>query len=60
MNWKELIAVLGLIAGIAGTVCFCVWQDHEIDRVAMEAGLEQQTLPGEEGVFWVKSTEDHD
>ena len=55
MSWRELIAILALIAGTFGTICFCVWQNYEADRVAMEAGLEQQTLPGEEGVFWIKS-----
>ena len=57
MSWRDMITLLALFAGIFGTICFCVWQDRENDRVAMEAGLEQQTLPGEEGVFWVKVKE---
>jgi hypothetical protein len=58
MNWKEMIVWLSALSLIAGVICFCVWQNHEVDRIALEQGYSQQTIPGKAGAYWVKGRPD--
>jgi hypothetical protein len=46
-----------LVAGIAGNSMWSKWCEAEIAKKSMEEGYSQQSLPGQTGVYWVKTSE---
>jgi hypothetical protein len=46
-----------IVAGIAGNAMWSKWCESEITKKSMETGYSQQSLPGQTGVYWVKTSE---
>ncbi len=44
------LTLIVLIVAVAN-----VWYYSDLNRSAMENGYEQRTIPGQDGVYWIKS-----
>jgi len=52
---KALVMCVGIVA-LAAVLMVSLYHKFQADitKTALEAGYDQQSLPGETGVFWVK------
>lgn len=54
-NKTAVIFCLATIIAIAVIAFSSAWYYANLNRLAMENGYEQQTIPGQIGVYWLKS-----
>lgn len=53
---KEVLAVIGIVAIVAGTIMFIVANTHQVEIEAIKAGLQQCPTPMS-GSVWQKECE---
>jgi hypothetical protein len=55
---KWFIVAMVAVVSTVGVISFSIsYYKSEVNKSAIQAGLVQDTLPGETGVFWVKPRE---
>lgn len=53
--WKgALLVIAGLVALASAIAWPIVYYNHEVTKMLVEGGYEQDTLQGQGGVYWVK------
>ena len=49
-----VFVILGIVAAISWIITYAIYESYDVDKAAIEAGLEQGVLPGYSRWFWVE------